>query len=137
MLTLTVFCIITMGTTSFLFLRRVQVIYSGNRPIYWIFSALWAATSSVVVLFIPGQEASHVAGTGYCAVYLGQKYVAITSFMPAVFDTLVFFAISYKIGFQYNRVPGGESSWTSCWFSSRTLPMLSKAILQGGQQYYL
>lgn len=70
-------------------------------------------------------------------MYQGQKYVAITSFMPAVFDTLVFFAISYRIAFQRHQVPGSGSSWASFWFSSRTLPILSKAILQGGQQYYL
>ncbi|KAF9449851.1 hypothetical protein P691DRAFT_727185 [Macrolepiota fuliginosa MF-IS2] len=130
-------CILTMATTSFLFLRRVQAIYAGNRLVYWTFALLWAGSSAVAILLIPGAESEHLQGTGYCLVYLVRGYVAIASFMPAAFDTLVFFAISYKLAFQNPRNLESNQSRVTWLFSSKTLPMLSRAILRGGQQYYL
>lgn len=130
-------CIFTMGSTSFLFLRRVQAIYTGNRWVQWIFTLLWIGTTGIDIMLIPGTGSKHIPGTAYCIVYKARPYIPIVNYMPAVFDTFVFFAISYKIAFQHNQVPGPEQSWTSSWFSAKTLLMLSKAILQGGQQYYL
>ncbi|KAF9449867.1 hypothetical protein P691DRAFT_702467 [Macrolepiota fuliginosa MF-IS2] len=132
-----ILCILTMATTSFLFLRRVQAVYASNRTVYWTFALLWAGSSVAAVLLVPGAESEHLQGTGYCLVYLVRSYVAIASFMPAVFDTLVFFAISYKLAFQNPRNLESNQSRVTWLFSGKTLPMLSRAILRGGQQYYL
>ncbi len=132
-----IFCVLTMGVTSFLFLRRVQAVYHGNRFIQGAFSLLWAGTSGIVVMLIPGTHAKHISGTGYCIVYEAQRYVPIANFMPAVFDTLVFFAASYRIAFQNNQELGSEPGWARSWFSTKNLPVVTRAVLQGGQQYYL
>ncbi len=92
-----------MEVTSFLFLRRVQAVYHGNRYVQCAFTLLWAGKSGIVVMLIPGTHAKHISGTGYCIVYDAQRYVPITNFMPAVFDTLVFFAVSYRIALQNNQ----------------------------------
>lgn len=126
-----------MGTTSFLFLRRVQAVYHDNRMVQYAFILVWAVTSGIIVMLFPGIDAMHIPGTGYCIVYKAQHYVPITNFMPAVFDSLVFFAISYKIAFQQNQELGSELSWTRSWFSTGSLPIVTRAFLQGGQQYYL
>lgn len=119
-----------MGTTSFLFLRRVQAVYLGNRFIYWLFWFLWLGSSVLIVLLIPGTHSHHIPGTRHCIVYEVERYVATSSFMPAVFDTLVFFAISYKIAFQLDTGWRALVSWNA-------FPTLSRVVLQGGQKYYL
>ncbi|KAF9449861.1 hypothetical protein P691DRAFT_518211 [Macrolepiota fuliginosa MF-IS2] len=130
-------CLLSMATTSLLFLRRVQALYADSHSIYWSFTLSWIGTSAVVVMLIPGTHSEYIPGTRYCIVYKVERYVAITNFMPAVFDTLVFLAISYKVAFQSHRNLGSNESWVTRFFSSKLLPVLSKAILQGGQQYYL
>lgn len=126
-----------MGTTSFLFLRRVQAAYYDNRVVQYAFVLMWAVVSGIVVMLIPGTDAHHIPGTGYCTVYKAENYVAITTFMPAIFDSLVFFAISYKIAYQHNQELKSESNWVRSWFSTKSLPVVTKAFLQGSQQFYL
>lgn len=127
-------CLLAMSVTSFLFLRRVQAVYTGNRIVYWISALLWFSASILDVTLFPGTHFIHIPGTQYCIVYAVAGYVSASSFMLAVFDSLVFFAISYKIAFQSMTLTG--SSW-STFFSGKTLPALSRAILHGGQRYYL
>lgn len=127
-------CLVSMSMTSFLFLRRVQAVYAGSRFVYWISWVLWLATSAADVVLFPGTGSRHIDGTRYCTLYVVKQYVSVASFLPAVFDTLVFFAISYKIVFQ--SITHSGSSW-NMFFSGKALPALSQAILQGGQQYYL
>lgn len=123
-----------MSVTSFLFLRRVQAVYTGNRSAWWIFGFLWLGTSAADVILFLGIRPNHIPGTHYCILYALRHYVSATSFMPAAFDTLVFFAISYKIAFQSINYSG--SSW-HMFFSGKALPALSRAVLQGSQLYYL
>jgi hypothetical protein len=54
----------------------------------------------------------------------------------AVNDTLVFVAISYKI-VSNTAVGNGWRACVSSFFRADGLPILSKALLQGGQLYYL
>lgn len=126
-----------MATTAFLFLRRVQAVYADSRLIRWFFAFLWAAASGVGFALIPGSLAEHIPGTGYCSVYQVASYVPLANFMPAIFDTLVFFAVSYRLAFQAHRDAGTQKSWTTSWFSTEGLPRLQAAVIQGGQQYYL
>ncbi len=137
LLTANIICVTTMGVTSFLFLRRVQAVYHDNRFVQHAFTLMWAVTSGTVVMLIPGTHAKHIPGTSYCIVYEAQRYVPIANFMPAVFDTLVFFAVSYRMAFQNNQEVGSEPGWARSWFSTKNLPVVTRAFLQGGQQYYL
>lgn len=130
-----------MAAISFLFLRRVQAVYADNRPVQWFFVCFCVASSGVNFTLIPGSLAEHIPGTKYCLAYRVASYVPLANFMPAVFDTLVFFAVSYKLAFQVHQdaaAAGNQKSWTiSSWFSTRGLSQLQAAMIQGGQQYYL
>lgn len=87
---------------------------------------------------ILGMSAEHIPGTEYCGTSKVELYAMITYFMPGFFDTVVFLATSYKIAYQdyqYRSDKGGNP--ITRFFSSKTLPRLSRAVLQGGQQYYL
>lgn len=131
------FCVATMATTSFLFLRRVQAVYARNRRVRWLFAFLWIVACGVVSALITGTSARHISGTKYCSIYEVAPYVPLANLTPAIFDTIVFLAVSYKLAFQGNQESWTQKSWTSSWFSTRGLSQLQRAIIEGGQQYYL
>lgn len=62
-------------------------------------------------------------------------YVAAVGLVSAFFDTAVFVAVSYKISVSHSGLSLGVA-WDTV-VSGRALPRLSRAVLQGGQQYYL
>lgn len=130
---ISVACIFTMATTSYLFLKRAQAVYSGNRLAHWGFALAYACSNLSNIMLLFGITAEHIQGTGYCTTYKVQLYASIAYFVPGFFDTVVFFAISYKIAYQAHT--GGN--WATRLFNGEMLPLLSKAILQGGQWYYL
>ncbi|KAF5349955.1 hypothetical protein D9756_009247 [Leucocoprinus leucothites] len=128
-------CLLAMGCTSFLFLRRLHAVYSQQRIIRWLFSFLWFGITGMTVCVIIGTDADHIDGTGYCIMYQIHSYTAVGEFLPAVFDTLVFFTISYKL-ISDQALPGiKRTNWTS--FFTADLPLVSRALLKGGQQYYM
>lgn len=147
------------GTSSFLFLLRVQAVYSHSKLVKYAFCVLWLVQIGVSVLlplgvsdfltlnpFIPIWEklsdfaltqasAGPLYDTGYCINTGVKKFVIAAAFMPPFFDTLVFGFISYHLVTKHvNR--SDHFHWRT-FFSGKALPRLSKALLQGGQQYYL
>lgn len=110
MISINVFCLLTMSVTSFLFLRRVQAVYAGNHFVWWIFGFLWFGIIAADVMLFLGTHSRHIPGTYYCMLYGVKQYVSATSFIPAAFDTLVFFAISYKIAFRSINTVGADWS---------------------------
>lgn len=76
------------------------------------------------------------AMTGRCQVVVLPDYCAVPTLLTAVFDTLVFLAISYRMVF--NNAFG--NTWrvrASSFFTGHGLYSMSKALLQSGQIYYL
>lgn len=84
---------------------------------------------------IYGAQLGHIPGTGYCMYIEVHLYMSAAGLMLAIFDTVVFVAISYKIAVLHSD-PSNGVIWDTL-ISGRALPRLSRAILQGGQQYYL
>ncbi len=132
-----VFCVVTMATTSWLFLRRVHAVYADKRYVRWFFSFLWVAASGALITLSPGTSGKHIPDTNYCTVYAVKRWAPLNDFMPAIFDTLVFIAVSYRLAFQTHQELGAKTNWTAAWFSTKGLPTISRAMLQGGQQYFL
>lgn len=64
-----------------------------------------------------------------------KKFIFAAGFMPPIFDTLVFGFISYRLATRHAN-DSDHSHWQT-FFTGKSLPQLSKAMLQGGQQYYL
>lgn len=130
-----VFCILSMACASFLFLRRLHAVYSDNRIIRGIFTLLWIGMSTCGIPVFIGVHVGYIPGTNYCISYKIEEYVSVIDFFPAAFDTLVFFAISYKVLAVHGVAEEGRS-WKDI-VTGKALPQLSRALLQGGQQYYL
>ncbi|KAJ3575405.1 hypothetical protein NP233_g1117 [Leucocoprinus birnbaumii] len=128
-------CILSISSSSFLFLRRVQAIWAGNLWVSGIFSVLWVLDWALEVTVPVGVHADHIPGTLYCIDSQPQHYVLAAGIIPVIFDTFVFLAISYKIAVSHSTLDV-KISWGTL-VSGKALPRLSRAILQGGQQYYL
>lgn len=121
-------------TSSYLFLRRVQAIYTEEKKIQWFFFILWVLLSGSDVLILIGMDPTSIPGTHYYLDAGIPSYVAVSFFTMLLFDTSVFVAVSYKIMSAYNV--NSQVPWYAL-ISGRTLPRLSRAIFRGGQQYYL
>jgi hypothetical protein len=103
------------------------------------------------VLGLTGSEYGLFFGISSCANYVADRipytrrciagvsnttYVTIPIVMTAVFDTLVFLAISYRMV----SVALSDNTWgarAKSFFRGDGLHRLSKALLQSGQAYYL
>ncbi|KAF5354271.1 hypothetical protein D9756_007040 [Leucocoprinus leucothites] len=131
--------ILAMTTTSFLFLQRVRALYTENSVVRLAFTLLWLAVSIVVSITVTiGVGAAHVPGTQYCHYLVVDRYTATAGFSWLFFDTLVFLAVSYWIISSHsglNADVGPAISWVT-FAKGQALPKLSRAVLQGGQQYY-
>jgi hypothetical protein len=126
---------LSIWSSSFLFLRRMEAVYPNNKWIKYFFSALWFINGGIEITVVLGVRAVHAPGTLYCIDAQPEPYVLGGGLAPVVFDTLVFLAISYKIMATHSTLDAKVSLRTL--ISGKALPRLSRAILQGGQQYYL
>ncbi|KAF9449862.1 hypothetical protein P691DRAFT_811549 [Macrolepiota fuliginosa MF-IS2] len=128
-------CVVSIISSSFLFLRRVQAVYANNRWVRRFFFTLWLVVGGMVTSVPIGVRAAHIPGTKYCIDSEPKQYVFAGTLFHVVFDTLVFLAISLKVG-RSHSIQDARVSWSTL-VSGKALPRLSRAILQGGQQYYL
>ncbi|KAJ3562685.1 hypothetical protein NP233_g9422 [Leucocoprinus birnbaumii] len=135
-ITMSILCILSMSTTSFLFLRRLHAVFFDQRPIRWLFGFLWLGANGVTVLGPIGLNAMHIEGTNYCTFYQVHSYSSMAEFVPAAFDTLVFLAISYQLITSYTEVGVSDSASWRAFFTGNLSP-IARALLRGCQQYYL
>ncbi|XP_006456228.1 hypothetical protein AGABI2DRAFT_77336, partial [Agaricus bisporus var. bisporus H97] len=127
-------CTLVHLTASFIFLQRLWAVYALHRLVKIVFFVLWLGANGLMTTSIYGARLGHIPGTGYCTYLEVHPYVSAAGFMLASFDTAVFVAISYKISISHG---GGRIgiNWDTI-VSGRALPRLSRAVLQGGQQYF-
>jgi len=131
-----VFWVLATASSSYLFLKRVHAVFLQDRIVCHIFTLLWLATfgASLVVLPGPLNDYSELANTKHCVAHEMKSYVSTAFVVPVIFDALVFLAITYKIHMIHGT--SKPRSWKAL-VCGDALPRLSRAVLQGGQQYYL
>ncbi|KAF9231813.1 hypothetical protein BU15DRAFT_81964 [Melanogaster broomeanus] len=138
MLILYMFWVITTATSSFLFLKRVHAVFLPDRLVCHFFTFLWLAAFGASLLVLPGalHDYYEIANTKHCINHRIKDYVSVAFIMPVIFDALVFLAITYKIltGMSWHHTSTSRT-WKAFW-CGEALPRLSRAVLQGGQQYY-
>lgn len=135
-LILCIFWVFASGSSSYLFLKRVHAVFFQERFVRLTFTALWVAGIGASTLVLPGplHDYYQIANTKHCINTRIKSYVSAAFIVPVLFDALVFFAISYKI-LMFHRTTKPLNWKTLC--CADALPHLSRAILQGGQQYYM
>ena len=77
---------------------------------------------------------SEIADTKHCVRTSGWAALSVLLSSPVLFDTLVYVAITYKILSTHRTSRQGYWRDFCC---GKALPHLSRAVFQGGQQYYL
>lgn len=131
------FWVFASGSSSYLFLKRVHAVFFQERLVRHTFTVLWIAGVGASMLSLPNalHDGYEIADTKHCINNDNiKKYVSAAFVVPIVFDALVFFGISYKV-LVYHRSPK-PMRWRS-FCCAEALPHLPRAILQGGQQYYM
>ncbi|KAF9231812.1 hypothetical protein BU15DRAFT_81963 [Melanogaster broomeanus] len=133
---LCVFWVIAYAAGSYLFLKRVHAVFLQDRIVRHFFSFLWCAGfgASFVSLIDPLHDYYEIADTKHCISRGVPDYASAAFIVPGLFDALVFLAVTYKILVSY-RV-STPRTWKA-FLRGEALPRLSRAILQGGQQYYM
>ena len=123
--------LLAMGCTSFLFLRRLHAVYHEWRKVCWIYSFAWFCISCLTVTVPIGVDIQHIGGTEYCIVFQIHSYTAVSEFLPVVFDTLVFSAVSCKLILDRDLRNNRNLS------VSGHIHVVAQVLLRGGQQYYM
>ncbi|KIM88286.1 hypothetical protein PILCRDRAFT_771075 [Piloderma croceum F 1598] len=126
---------IGVAATSLLFFIRVRAVYNHSRIITASFGLLWLVVVSLHILILLGVKRDRIPYTRRCIEGPAPKYTTVPIILTAVNDTLVFFAISYRMV----SLAIASSTWSSrakSFFMGDGLLNLSKALLQGGQVYY-
>jgi len=122
--------------TSLLFLFRVKAVYNHSRIVTAFFGFLWLSIAGLSILLMVGINGSRIPYTRRCSQGVSNTtYTTIPLILTAVFDTLVFLAISYHMV----SVPMVNHTWrgrAKSFFRGDGLHHLSKALLQSGQAYY-
>lgn len=134
-LAMNIFYVLSLVCSSFLFLRRFHAVYAHNRIAWWIFTILWIGAVACIIPALTGFHMEHIQGTDYCTPYKIEEYVSVVDFLPGAFDTLVFFAISYRL--LATRDVARREVGLGKVIMGKTLPQLSRALLHSGQKYYL
>ncbi|KAJ7061019.1 hypothetical protein C8F01DRAFT_1253491 [Mycena amicta] len=127
--------------SAFLFFVRLRAVYDGHRPITIIFGFLWLCVVGTSI-FVPATGTS-LSINHQCLYTGGKSFTGTAGVVAMVYDTAVFFAISYQLVSNYGLDYGlGGATNTrgerlKMLFSGANLPVYSKALLTDGQVYYL
>ncbi|KAI6009895.1 hypothetical protein EDC04DRAFT_841134 [Pisolithus marmoratus] len=126
--------VMSSAAASYLFLKRAHAVYFGHKFFHHIFSFLWlVGVGTSCAVFAGARNSSlEIANTKHCIRHRTWSALSIAFVDPVLFDTLVYLAITYKILSAHTKRGGWK-----VFSSGIALPHFSRAVLQGGQQYYL
>ena len=126
---------VSTAASSYLFLKRVHAVYYGNNIVNHFFTFLWLAGVGTSCAVFSGtlHDYNEIADTKHCLRYQHHTQLTIAYAVPVVFDSLVYFAISYKI--MASNGLGEKWHWRDL-CRAKVLPRFSQAVLSGGQLYY-
>jgi hypothetical protein len=127
--------IIALPSTSALFFFRVRAVYCDNRTIMAFFGFLLFALFGTSFLIPFSPTAAHVGPTQRCMVIEQKRYGAIPSVINFTLDTLVFFAISFRI-ISCSIENHSFRALLRSFFRGDGLFSLSRSLLHSGQLYY-
>ena len=126
---------VSTAASSYLFLKRVHAVYFGNNIVNHFFTLLWLVGVGTSCAVFSGtlHDYSEIADTKHCLRYQHHAQLTIAYVIPVAFDSLVYFAISYKIMSSHGS--GKKWHWRD-FCRAKVLPHFSQAVLSGGQLYY-
>ena len=125
--------------TSLLFFFRTRAVFNAYPWMVAFFAGLWLAVlggcvALIVNIFEPIPESA--SGIPLCIKPGMDPFVAASTIIPLINDTLVFLAISWRLS-RNSYYPDTLESGIRLLIFGDYLPVFSKALLQDGQAYYL
>ncbi|KAJ7472273.1 hypothetical protein B0H11DRAFT_2038320 [Mycena galericulata] len=123
--------------TSLLFFFRVRAVYSGARTVTIVFGLMWLSVLGTSIMVLFATPVVNIGPTPYCSLGELPAYAPIVGLNPGLFDTAVFFAISYRL---VENTHVEYHSWkqkASAFFTGAYLPSFSKSLFVDGQIYYM
>ncbi|KAJ7128703.1 hypothetical protein C8R44DRAFT_667079 [Mycena epipterygia] len=127
---------VAVPATSLLFFFRVRAVYGGQRIVTVIFGLLWIVELGACMVIPFGTGGINIGPTRYCLVAVVVPWDGAAAITPAIFDTAVFLAISYKL-IGNTHVNYSRMEKLRAFFSGAYLPSFSRAIFVDGQVYYM
>ncbi|KIM88416.1 hypothetical protein PILCRDRAFT_814316 [Piloderma croceum F 1598] len=128
--------VIGVPATSLLFLFRVKAVYNNSKIITAFFGLLWLAITGLNTLILLGKSPDHIPYTKRCMGGLAlPEYTTAPIIVTVVNDTLVLFAISYRM-LSSAMIRSTWRARTKSFFTGDGLMHLSWVLLQSGQVYY-
>ncbi|KAJ6533986.1 hypothetical protein DFH09DRAFT_932419, partial [Mycena vulgaris] len=131
---------LVISASTFLFLFRVRAVYGGDRLVTATFGFLWLIVVGTSMTVPFRGNAIGLGDPRHCVLVNVGEYTrsGIAGITLTVYDTLTFFAISYRLVsiFRHSEeLTRGEQVRT--FFSGANLPAFSKALFTEGQMYYM
>ncbi|KAK7046338.1 hypothetical protein R3P38DRAFT_2688655, partial [Favolaschia claudopus] len=133
-------CALAVPANALLMFLRARAIFLNNTPMVLLFLFLWLAVAATAIIpAMPGMiTAEHIGPTRYCITVFENPASGFFGIAPAVHDTVVFVAISWRM-FQSSHFGdlGNRSRKDNikAAITGEFLPRFSKAILHDGQMY--
>lgn len=131
----TVCLYVSVASSDSLFLARVCAVYYHKKPVRIAFILIWIVDLGVLCLFFTALDIIPIANTKHCINVSKDKSIMVPQFVSLFFDTMVYIFITTKL-LPTRKLSEKKVTWRTI-FSGESLPRLSHAIMQGGQQYYL
>jgi len=100
------------------------------------FSIMWLAVLGGSLTASQGVTATSIGTTNYCTNEAVKDYVALSGFIPFMNDTLIFFAITWRLMRTSYADQSVMNDFKTALFGKH-LPAFSRGLLQDGQAYYL
>lgn len=158
MCTVGTFNVLAVGSNNILFFLRVRAVYGKSRAVT-VFFGFWYLVSlgttfgtpfavdtavsirllghiGVLILIMDITINQHIGPTGMCVETKLHAWIASAMIGNAVYSTLVFLAISYRIGSHTMGSTGSLATVQSFLHADRA-PRVVKALLQNSQLCYL
>ncbi|PBK91720.1 hypothetical protein ARMGADRAFT_876994, partial [Armillaria gallica] len=127
--------VLTQTFTSLLFFLRVTAVWHKNRYVFFFFTILWLGVIAGAITVPVGIRGGHIGTTQQCINIRVPKYDQLSVIMPLIFDSCTFVAITCHI-LLYSCVEETARGRLRAFFG-RGVPIISRNLLLGGQQYYL
>lgn len=127
---------ISTASTSLLFFLRIRAIFNRNKYLVAFFFFLWISVLAGGLTIVTAVTATNVGPTSYCLNASLKPYASAAPITSAVHDTLVFFAISWRL-LSNSHVDVPFETQLKAFITGEYLPSFSRALLKDGQLYYL
>ncbi|KAJ7100314.1 hypothetical protein C8R43DRAFT_1141352 [Mycena crocata] len=128
---------IGVSATAFLFFFRVRAVWAGSRVVTVIFGFLWLSVLGTSILIPTSGAGIPFGNPTQCIIANTNSHVGSSGITVTIHDTMVFFAISYRLvsDFAHAQRPPGEK--IKDLFIGTNLPAFSKSLFSDGQMYYM